>query len=108
MVQHLYTQCLKNYPTVTLFPHDLKYLNYETKNVFEGLFNVGICHKDSESLKAFIEKNFHNYSKWWGLQKLKMPNIYFAKYRGRVLPNRMVLLRDILLKEKKRNSSNLD
>ena len=24
----------KNYPTVTLFPHDLKYLNYETKKCF--------------------------------------------------------------------------
>ena len=71
----------KNYPTVTLFPHDLKYLNYETKNVFEGLFNVGICHKDSESLKAFIEKIFIIILSGGSLQKLKMPNIYFAKYR---------------------------
>ena len=91
----------KNYPTVTLFPHDLKYLNYETKNVFEGLFNVGICHKDSESLKAFIEKNFHNYSKWWESAKTQNAKHLFCEVQGRVLPNRMVLLRDILLKEKK-------
>ncbi len=90
-----------NYPTVTLFPHDPNFLNYEIKTVFESLFSAGICHKNNKSLKFFIEKNFHNISKWWESTKTQKARNLFCELQGRVLPNRMELLRDILLKEKK-------
>ena len=90
-----------NYPTVTLFPHDLSHLNYETKNIFESLFSAGICHKNNESLKIFIEKNFHNFSNWWESTKTQNARNLFCEAQGRVLPNRLELLRDILLNEKK-------
>ena len=91
----------KNFPTVTLFPHDLRHLNIDTRKVFTELFSSGICHKNHDSLKNFIEKNYDNFSDWWESAKTQKARIAFCEEQGRVLPNRMELLKDFLMTEKK-------
>ena len=92
----------KNFPTVTLFPHDFEYLDPSLRKIFKELIKSGICHQNHKNLIKFVEKNFHSVQNWWlNPETQKSKNLY-CKNVARVLPNRIPLLRDIINNERKR------
>ena len=97
-----YQSMAKNFPTVTLFPHDFEYLDPSLRKIFKELIKSGICHRNHKNLIKFVEKNFHRVQNWWlNPETQKSKNLY-CKNVARVLPNRIPLLRDIINNERKR------
>lgn len=91
-----------NFPTVTIFPHDINHLNTITKKVVKKLIRAKICHKNHLSLEKFIKKNYNDISKWWSLQKTQSARKYFCRIHANVIEkDKIYFLLKILNKEKK-------
>ena len=90
----------KNFPSITFFPHDIRYLNTNAKKILLILKKAGICHFTSKSVLDFVSKHNDKYDEWWNLKRTQHARALYCGSFAKIDSNRNKTLKDILFKEK--------
>ena len=92
----------KNFPTLTIYPFDLKYLKPDLRKIFIKMNKSGICHFNHSSLLNFFKKNQNKIDVWWNNKKTQEARKSFCIMHANTIKNRVEQLSNILNLEKKK------
>ena len=92
----------KNYPTIIICPHDLRYFNHETRKKILLLKKAKIFHSSPIGAYKFFNKIYKDPKKWWFQKKTQQARSEFCNIHGKCSGNEfMNKFIKILINEKK-------
>lgn len=92
----------KNFPSLIICPHDLKYFNIETKKIILLLKKANIFHSSPKNAYKFLNKIYKDPNRWWKQKKTQAARIEFCNMHGKCSNKQFLTkLTNVLLKEKK-------
>lgn len=91
----------KNFPTIIVCPHELKYFNRETQKLIISLKKANIYHTCPKKAFKFLNKIHDNPKIWWNKKETQDAKNMFCEKHGRIssVSNISELIK-VLLKEK--------